>query len=166
MRFSPEIRTTTKQASKKSTKKHRIFLIGIFTLYALIGWLRLHESLTYWHYLLELNFWPRPLYLTITGGLIGLFFSLADFMYLFKIRFAPQYSRYLSILFLVWFWVDRIWFSTREAFFNQLEVSVIITLVTLFWSFILIRKKDFYRKNNQQEENGKQTGTGSQILPE
>jgi len=131
-----------------------------------MGWLRLHGALTFQDYFTTLNIWPRPIYLAISGGMIGVSFTLAVLLILFNCRYANKYARWLAIVFLTWFWVDRIWLSVREAFFNQLEIGLLITLVTLFWAFILIRRNDLRQEPKELEENGEQTGTGSQVLSE
>ena len=148
----------------KIGKRTRLIIVCLLSFYALTGWLRLNESLRFWGYLLELKLWPRPLYLAITGGAIGILFTLVIFLYVFKSKAASVCNRWLGILFLIWFWVDRIWLSSREAFYNQQIISFFITFVTFIWTFILVRKKDFPHRQKVQEENGQQTGTGSQIL--
>lgn len=166
MQSSTESRQPMRQPAEKSARRRRAILIAILALYALVGWLRLRESLLFWDYLLALDFRPRPLYLALSGGILGLLFSLAAIFYVFRVWFAPRFSRWLGFVFLAWFWTDRVWLSTREAFFNQLEIGVLIILFTLFWCLILIRKRDFFKKRKTgQEDHGEQTGTGSQILP-
>lgn len=175
--------------SRKRGRWRRFVLISLLGIYALMGWLRLHGALTYRDYFTALNIWPRPVYFAISGGMIGFTFTLAVITLFLKWCFAAIYTRWLAVAFLLWFWVDRIWLSVREAFFNQLEIGVLITLATLFWAFILIRRKDLQQKSNtrtddglippqsgdihpmlmhgaKEEENGEQIGTGSQILPE
>ncbi|MBM3136591.1 MAG: hypothetical protein FJZ98_00200 [Chloroflexi bacterium] len=152
--------------ARKLRQWRRRILIAIPAVYALVGWLRLDGALTYREYFATLNLWPRPIYFAITGGLIGVTFSLAAFLWLLHWRYAAVYTRWLAIVFLIWFWVDRIWLSVREAFFHQLETGILITLITIVWVFILIRRKDLQLKPKGLEENGEQTGTGSQILPE
>jgi hypothetical protein len=131
---------------KKSGAWRRIFLLCLLPVYALVGWLRLYESINYWGYLIELNIWPRPLYFAVTGGLLGLGFTLGWFFLLLKFQASARYNRTLGVIFLVWFWADRIWLSLREAFFNQLFIAFFITTLTLCWMFLLIRKTDFKQK--------------------
>jgi hypothetical protein len=152
--------------SNKRRHWRRTILIGMLGFYALIGWLRLRGALTFQDYFTTLNIWPRPIYLAISGGMIGVTFTLAVFFLFFNWRYAYKYARWLAVVFLLWFWADRIWLSVREAFFNQLEVGLLITLVTLFWAFILIGRNDLHEKPKELEENGEQTGTGSEILCE
>ncbi len=139
----------------------RVILVMTLGVYALMGWLRLHGALTYWDYFHQIHLKPGPLYLAISGGLIGFSFSLAVILFLAKSRIAGRYGRWLAGVFLLWFWIDRIFFSTREAFFFQLEISVLISLATFFWAFVLIQKKDLKQKPPKKgalsEDNGNQT---------
>jgi membrane glycosyltransferase len=148
---------------KKSGGWRRIILLCLLPLYALIGWLRFHEALNYWGYLTELNVWPRPLYFAITGAVLGAGFTLGWVFLLLKLKASTIYNRLLGLVFLLWFWVDRIWLSLRAAFFNQLLVAFFITAITLGWLFLLIQKTDLPRKDKPNEP---QSGTGSQILSE
>jgi hypothetical protein len=156
----PPSKTT---AANKNGLWRRIILLCLLPVYAVIGWLRLFEALRYWDYLFELNIWPRPLYFAITGAALGAGFTLAWIFLLLKLRFNGFFNRILGGVFLLWFWTDRIWFSIREAFFNQLFIGLFITAITLIWIFLLIRKSDLPRKEPPIEP---QTGTGSQILSE
>jgi hypothetical protein len=124
----------------------RIISLCLLPGYALIGWLRLAEALHNWDYLLDINIWPRPLYFAISGALIGAGFTAAWVILLLKLKFSGRFSRFLGSIFLVWFWVDRIWLSLRDAFFNQLFVAFLITSITLIWMFLLTQKTDFQRK--------------------
>ncbi len=139
------------EAERKNGAWRRIILLFLLPIYALIGWLRLHESLDYWNYLIELNIWPRPLYFAITGGLLGLGFTLAWIFLLLKFKTSARYNRILGFIFIFWFWADRIWLSLREAFFNQLFSAFFITAVTLGWMFLLINKTDFRQKVRSDE---------------
>ena len=78
-------------------------------LYALIGWLRLQQTLVYWYYLLELNLWPHPIYLAISGGAIGFGYSLALFFHFLKFQYKALYIRFIGILLIFLLWIDRIW---------------------------------------------------------
>jgi len=131
------------QQAVKRKRRRKFILIGILATYALMGWLRLRGALLYRDYFDSINLQPSPSYLAISGGVIGFLLSLAIILHVLKTRIGSRFSRWLAGIFLVWFWIDRIWLSTREAFYNQLEVSLLITAATLFWALILIRKKDW-----------------------
>ena len=135
----------------KSGLWRRIISLCLLPGYSLIGWLRFAEALRYWDYLLELNIWPRPLYFAITGAIIGAGFALAWVFLLLKLKMSWVFNRILGWVFLLWFWIDRIWLSMREAFFNQLLIALLITAVTLAWMFLLTRKTDLPRKEATSE---------------
>jgi len=122
--------------------RHRIALL-LSAGYALMGWLRLQQALWYWAFLVDLDIWPSPPYFAATGGVIGLGFSAALVMLLARKPVIHRFIRILGIIFLAWFWFDRILYSTWRAFFIQLPVSLLITAATLLLAFLLIRKKDF-----------------------
>ncbi len=143
--------STGHNRSKKSGAWRRILLLCLLPIYALIGWLRLHEAINYWDYLIELNIWPRPLYFAVTGGLLGLGFTLGWILLLLKFKASARYNRTLGVIFLIWFWADRIWLSLREAFYNQLFIAFLITAITLGWMFLLIHKADFKQKVKPDE---------------
>jgi hypothetical protein len=151
MQTKESINRSETKSEKKSGAWRRFFLLCLLPIYALIGWLRLHESLNYWDYLIELNIWPRPLYFAVTGGFLGLGFTLAWVFLLLKLKTSALYNRFLGGIFLIWFWADRIWLSLREAFFNQLFTAFFITAVTLGWMFLLIHKADFKQKVKPDE---------------
>ncbi len=120
----------------------RIALL-LAAVFALMGWLRLQQALWYWAFLTDLDIWPRPPYFVVTGGVIGLGFSTALVMLLARKPVILRYIRVLGIIFLAWFWFDRILYSTWRAFFIQLPVSLLITAAILLLAFLLIRTKDF-----------------------
>jgi len=114
--------------------------------YALLGGLRFYETLKYQSYLVGLNVWPRPLYIQLSGLLIGLGFSLALFFVVFKLRCTPLYIRALGSLFLAWLWFDVIWLGTREAFNYNLPVTGLISAATLLVMFALVKPYDYFRE--------------------
>jgi len=135
----------TQKQTGKNTWRRILALFTIF-IYALVGWLRCREAFIYWNHFIDLDVWPRPLYFVLSGIGVGLAFSLALVFVLFKTTFAHVYLRITGCMFLAWFWFDRIWLIMREAFFDQLEISVLVSLATLFIIFVLVRKKDYQKE--------------------
>jgi hypothetical protein len=124
----------------------RILSMTLVLVYALMGWLRYREIYMYWFYFLKLGIWPRPYYFLWSGVGIGAVFSLALVLMIFRASFVPLFVRIAGGLFLAWLWVDRIWLGRREAFFDQLGISILITLATLIIMFVLVRKVDYQKK--------------------
>ena len=125
--------------TKKRREWQRITALGMAVIYSLMGWLRLRETLRYWHYLRSLRLYPGPLYLAVSGGMVGLLFTVIFFLILFRSRISTVFTRITSFLFLLWWWADRIWLGTREAFVTHLSTSVLITVLSLLFAFLLVR---------------------------
>ncbi len=136
---------------KKSRKKCRMYWLSaiLLAVYALVGWLRLQQTLAYWYYLLEIGLWPHPRYLAISGGLIGIGYSLALIFHLFRIKFTAKFIHTLGIFLIMWIWIDRIWIGIREAFVNLLPVTVLISACTISIDILLISKLE-YRQVNEE----------------
>lgn len=140
---------------EKSTGKKGWRIAGIISLciYALLGWLRFYKAWEYQQYLSELNIWPRPLYIILSGLAIGFVFSVGAILTLLRVKITPGFIRISGMLFLGWLWFDHLWLGTREAFTSQASVLLLITVTTLIVMFIFIRKKDYFRKNYKKEED-------------
>ena len=136
-----------KDRSKGGTPKawgrwRRITALSISFLYALMGWLRLRESLRYFYYLRSIQLYPGPTYLAVSGGTAGALFTAAFFLILFQSRITPDYVRIVSLIYIAWWWADRIWLGRPESFERQVFLITLVTLLTLFFAFFLVRKKD------------------------
>ena len=140
----------------RSRKYRRIYWLSAFLLafYALVGWLRLQQALTFWYYLLELGLRPHPIYLAISGGLIGIWYSLALIYHLFRLKFTPLIIRVLGIILIIWIWIDRIWIGIRQTFFDLLPVTIMITACTISIDILLISKLEYKQVD---EENAAQS---------
>ena len=130
----------------------RFFAIFCLFWYALLGWLRFSEALSYQAYLTEMHIWPGAFYIMISGLVIGVGFSLAMVLLMIRAKFTAIYVRLLGILFLAWLWFDHTWLGTRKAFTNQAAVSILITLVTLIIMFVLVRSKDFRKEEAHDKQ--------------
>ena len=130
--------------------RRRYFTSAFFlTLYALIGWLRLQQTLLYWYYFLELDLWPHPLYLAISGGAIGIGYSLALIFHLTRFKYTARYIHFLGILLIIWVWIDRIWIGMRDSFTSLLPITIIITLCTIGLDLLFVRKIEYLKKNKE-----------------
>jgi len=135
----------------KKKQAHRRYWISAFFLflYALIGWLRLQQTLLFWYYFLELGLWPHPLYFAVSGGMIGAGYSLALIFHFARFKYAAQTIRFLGILLIIWIWIDRIWIGIRETFISLLPITLIITGCTIGLDLLLVRKIEYMKKKSQ-----------------
>lgn len=136
---------------KKKKRARRRYWISAFLLmlYALVGWLRLQQTFLYWYYFLKLSLWPHPLYLAVSGGVLGIGYSLALIFHLSRFKYTARYIRFLGILLIIWIWIDRIWFGMRDAFISLLPITIIITGCTIGLDLLLIRKIEYIKKNKE-----------------
>ena len=136
---------------KKRKRARRRYRISAFflMLYALIGWLRLQQTLLYWFYFLKLGLWPHPLYLAVSGGLLGIGYSLALIFHLSLLKYTARYIRFLGILLIIWIWIDRIWIGMRDAFISLLPATILITGCTIGLDLFLIRKIEYKKKSKE-----------------
>jgi len=135
---------------KKKRARRRYWISALFlTLYALVGWLRLQQTLLYWYYFLELGLWPHPLYFAVSGGAIGIGYSLALIFHLARFKYTARYIRFVGILLIIWLWIDRIWIGMRDAFIFLLPITILITGCTIGLDLLLVRKTQYKKKSKQ-----------------
>jgi len=129
-------------------KTRRIYLLttAILVIPAAAGWMRFQQALRHWYYLIDLNVWPRPIYFAVSGGLIGIGYSLALIFHFLKLRFTEVYLRILGITLILWLWVDRIFVGIRESFRLLLPVTILITLFVISFDVFLFRKNSYLTK--------------------
>ena len=117
-------------------------------LYALVGWLRLQQTILYWYYFLELGLWPHPLYLAVSGGVIWIGYSLALIFHLSHFKYTARYIHFLGILLIIWIWIDRIWIGMRDSFISLLPITLILTGCTIGLDLLLVRKIEYMKKKS------------------
>lgn len=134
-------------------KTRRIYWLttGILVIPAAAGWMRFQQALRHWYYLINLNIWPRPIYFAVSGGLIGISYSLALIFHFLNLRFTSVYQRILGITFIIWLWVDRIFISIRESFRLLLPGTILITLFVISFDVFLYRKKSYLTKASNND---------------
>ena len=136
---------------KKKKRARRRYWISAFLLmlYALVGWLRLQQTLLYWYYFLGLGLWPHPLYLAVSGGVIGAGYSLALIFHLVRFKYTARYIRFLGILLIIWIWIDRIWIGMRDAFLSLLPITILVTGCTIGLDLLLVGRIEYIKKNKE-----------------
>jgi len=137
--------------NKKKKRARRRYWISAFflSLYALVGWMRLQQTLLYWYYFLELGLWPHPLYFAVSGGMIGSGYSLALIFHFTHFKYTARFIHLLGILLIIWIWVDRIWIGIRDTFNSLLPITIIVTGCTLGLDLLLVRKIEYMKKSEE-----------------
>jgi len=81
----------------------------------LLGGLRIWQSLALQDYLVEVGVQPGPLYLTLSGAAQLLVAGLALAAYLSNWRHGGLAVRLMAVLWVLGFWIDRIWIAVSPA---------------------------------------------------
>ena len=123
--------STSKRPRKWFTRQ--IIAALIMIAFSLLGWLRLAESIRLWNILIEVGLNPPPLYLAMTGGLIGMFSLIAAISILICLKWAVVYMRLCSILLVAWLIFDHLFLSHALQ-----TVSAWIWLILLSSVFITV----------------------------
>ena len=121
----------------------------ILAIFSVIGWMRFQQTLRHWYYLVDLGIWPHPVYLAVSGGLIGIGFGLALIFHLSRSRFTLFAIRILEIVLLIWLWIDRIFIGMRESFLLLLAGTVMITLIVIACDRFIFRRNSYVQKAEQ-----------------
>jgi len=129
----------------KSKKSRRVYWISTIILIAIatVGWMRFQQALRHWYYLIDLGVWPPPLYFAVSGGLIGILYSLGLVFHIAGQAITPLYVKIITGLLILWLWADRIFF-TNQDYFNQLLAGTIFFTVCLLVIGLLLFRKKFY----------------------
>ncbi len=127
----------------QKTIKKRPFLFKVlaFTLLiiSLTGWLRLTQSLYQWQYLMKYEILPGPLYIAISGCLIGLVAGLGVVAFWLRLQWAKTYLQVSLVLLTVGWWLDYVLFTHNSTAFTSLPFRVVITIVYLGFIFLYLQ---------------------------
>lgn len=119
------------------------FLLGI----SIVGWLRMAETLKLYDYLLELGLNPPPLYLIISGGVIGAFFLTASIAQLLQVAWSLIFTRLCAVSLGVFLIIEKVYLSRSFGALGKgttlsLTLGILLTVI-LFYLPVAIKPKSF-----------------------
>lgn len=136
-------------------KKKRPFLLKLISfslaIMAVMGWLRVYQSLYQWEILLRFGVMPGPWYSFITGlliGIIGMIAALAAWTQRIWSRKVVQIS---VVILVVGWWLDYLIFSQNQLAFYNLPFRIVATIVYIGFVFGYY----YLTKNAQRIKNEK-----------
>ena len=123
---------------KLSISTKRPFLFKLLSLllfiFALMGWLRFSQSIYQWQYLVMYQVKPGPLYILISGLLIGISMSIGLIAFWLRKLWSKKFLQItIAIIFIGW-WLDYLILTRNPAAFTNLPFRLVGSLVVL--SFI------------------------------
>jgi hypothetical protein len=130
------------QPAETTTRRKRSFwsklLIAGLLLLGLNGWLQLWLALDNWGLLEAIGTRPGPLYLALSGGLLGLAGLAAGLGLWARTAWSPVAVGAVILLWLVWSWVDRLWLSPSPQALVNWPFRLIISLAIVIYTGLVL----------------------------
>jgi hypothetical protein len=130
------------------------FLAAGLLVLSVSGWLRMQQSIIDWQYLVEINLQPGPLYLMLTGGMIGLLSIVAAMSVWLRKRWGFVFARIIIIIWQAWNWADRLWIARSDTALTGWPFALGATIVIMVFVFAVLdeeerRLNEFERSRNR-----------------
>jgi hypothetical protein len=123
----------------------KLLAFGLLAL-SLSGWLRLQQSVTRWDTLNQAGVQPGPLYLAVSGALIGMIALAGCIAIWLRIRWAPGLTLIGLGGWIIWLWVDRLWIAqSPDTLSNWPFLLGVCALILAGTIYALIRGRDQFR---------------------
>lgn len=117
-------------------------LIAGLLLLGLNGWLRLWQVVDNWGLLEAIGTRPGPLYLAVSGGVLGLAGLAAGLGLWARSAWSPIAASAVILLWLAWSWLDRLWFSPSPQALVNWPFRLIASLgIVLYTGLVLSAEK-------------------------
>lgn len=126
-------------------------LLVVCLLISLGGWTRMLYSILNWYWLNYAGVKPGPLYLAVTGGLLGLV-SLVVLVWLWGRR--PGYrlvGSAAALFFVLAYWTDRLLFANTASSMQNMVFAAAATLIGLSYVIITLRPGRLLHSNDFQK---------------
>jgi len=117
----------------------KLIAFGLLIL-SLTGWLRLGQTIARWDSLLEAGIQPGPLYLAVSGFLIGLGALTGGVAVWRRSRSAPRLALLMLVVWVVWLWVDRLWIATSPTTLSNAPFLLGASIIILAGTFYALRR--------------------------
>lgn len=114
----------------------RALTIAFWAALAILGGLRLWQSLEQSPWLINVGVWPGPLYMTLSGAAQALLAIVALVIFCSKKTWGKWLVPGLALIWMLGFWVDRIWIAVSPAArVNDGFVAVFLALwLLIIWT--------------------------------
>ena len=120
-------------------KKKRPFLLKLIILslaiIAVMGWLRVYQSIYQWETLLRFGVRPGPWYSLISGALIGVLGTIGALSTWLRFAWSQKYVQISIVILAVGWWLDYLIFSQSSIAFYNLPFRIVATSIYLGFVF-------------------------------
>jgi len=111
-----------------------IFMICI--LISLTGWLRILSTLSPYYYLQEIGIDPQPIYLILSGVLIGVLFFASILFLLLRKKWAMTYMRWSCAVYLILIFIENKVLSKAAGSQGNIASFALPTLIGISLFFL------------------------------
>ena len=129
---------------KKRPFLYKLIIISMAVI-AIMGWLRVYQSLYQWKWLLKYEVFPGPWYSLITGILIGLLATIGVVAGWIRLRWRALYIQVSLVVLSLGWWLDYLLFSKSSIAFFNLPFRIVMNLLYLIFVmgyFYLVKEKE------------------------
>lgn len=129
---------------KKRPFLYKLIIISMAVI-AIMGWLRVYQSLYQWQWLLKYEVFPGPWYSLITGILIGLLATIGVVAGWIRLRWSALYIQVSLVVLSLGWWLDYLLFSKSSIAFFNLPFRIVMNLLYLIFVmgyFYLVKEKE------------------------
>ena len=126
---------------RKRSIWHKLLLVGLVGL-SLSGWLRLYQSISLWADLQAIGVQPGPLYLAVSGALIGLAGLAAALSLWLRTRRAAPVAGGVVAAWLGWNWIDKLWIASSPLALDNWPFALAASLLLLVYTFLVLRQEE------------------------
>lgn len=110
-------------------------LVFAFAVLALIGVFRLWQALAFWTVLEEVGLRPGPLYLALSGVLVGALGAATAWWLVLRRPGAPALARLTALLAALGYWGERLLFTRNDGGYANLPFAIAVTVIGLGYTF-------------------------------
>ena len=130
--------------NKKRPFLYKIIIFSLLII-AVMGWLRVYQSLYQWDWLIKYDVFPGPWYSLITGGIIGVIAMLGVVVGWLRLNWSAQYIQIIVVLLSLGWWLDYLLFSQSSIAFYNLPFRIVANFLYLIFVvgyFYLVKVKE------------------------
>lgn len=143
-------------STDRPPKNKRPFLFKLLSLIlllmALYGWLRFGQSIYQWKFLLDFGVNPSPLYILVSGLLIGVVLTTALIAFWFQLKWSTRFVQVSVVLAALYWWLDYLLLTQNQAAFSNWPFRLAASLVVLGFIFSYLHLNHARNRKGQNEK--------------
>lgn len=118
--------------NKKRPFLYKIIIFSLLII-AVMGWLRVYQSIYQWEWLIRYAVFPGPWYTLITGVLIGVIATLGVVVGWLRLVWSAKYIQVIVVLLSLGWWLDYLLFSQSSIAFYNLPFRIVVNFLYLIF---------------------------------